>query len=51
MSRTRDSAAVTGRYIRLWLFRRRHRAAQTLIAVLDDAVAVAPAQDRGCSRF
>jgi hypothetical protein len=40
-------ALLQNRYIRLWLFRHRHLAAQTLIAVLADAVAVAQAQDRG----
>jgi hypothetical protein len=34
------------RYIRLWRFRHRHLAAQTLIAVLADAVAVAQAEGR-----
>ncbi len=38
---------LQNRYIRLWLFRHRHLAAQTLITVLADAVAVAQAQDRG----
>ena len=38
---------LQNRYIRLWLFRHRHLAAETLIAALADAVAAAPAQDRG----
>ena len=41
------TALLQHRSIRLWLFRHRHLAAQTLIAVLADAVAVAQAQDRG----
>ena len=40
-------ALLQNRYIRLWLFRHRHLAAETLIAALADAVAAAPAQDRG----
>ena len=40
-------ALLQNRYIRLWLFRHRHLAAQTLIAALADAVATAQAQDRG----
>ena len=38
---------LENRYIRLWLFQHRHLAAETLIAMLADAVAAAEAQDRG----